>query len=102
MGIFDQIKSAFSSGDDVRESTAVEKAQQNPKLATEAAPAKATSAPSTPGANTYTVQSGDTLFKIAEELYGDGDEYEKIFDANREILESPDRIEPGQKLSIPK
>jgi nucleoid-associated protein YgaU len=99
VGIFDQIKSAFSSGDDVRESTAVEKAQQNPKLATEAAPAKATSAPST---NTYTVQSGDTLFKIAEELYGDGDEYEKIFDANREILESPDRIEPGQKLSIPK
>ena len=49
----------------------------------------------------YTVQSGDTLWSIAENAYGDGSKYSKIFDANHELLEQPDRIFPGQKLLIP-
>jgi len=49
----------------------------------------------------YTVQSGDTLWKIAQEMYGDGSKYMKIFDANSELLENPDRIFPGQELTIP-
>lgn len=50
---------------------------------------------------TYTVQSGDTLWKIAKEAYGSGGEYMKIFEANRDQLDNPDLIRPGQVLKIP-
>ena len=53
------------------------------------------------GERTYTVVSGDTLWRIAEREYGKGSEYMKIFEANTDILEHPDRIFPGQKLRIP-
>ncbi len=53
------------------------------------------------GDRTYTVQSGDTLWKIAEEMYGNGSNYMKIFEANSELLENPDHILPGQELLIP-
>ena len=51
--------------------------------------------------NFYTVQSGDTLGKIAKEHYGSAGKYTLIFEANRPMLENPDRIYPGQKLRIP-
>jgi nucleoid-associated protein YgaU len=47
------------------------------------------------------VKSGDTLSKIAKEEYGDGNAYMKIFEANKPMLSSPDKIYPGQKLRIP-
>ena len=50
---------------------------------------------------TYTVQSGDTLWAIAAEMYGSGGKYMKIFEANTNILENPDKIKPGQVLVIP-
>jgi nucleoid-associated protein YgaU len=50
---------------------------------------------------TYTVVSGDSLWKIAEAMYGNGAKYTKIFDANRDILDDPDKIFPGQVLKIP-
>jgi nucleoid-associated protein YgaU len=50
---------------------------------------------------TYTVQSGDTLWKISQEMYGSGSKYMKIFEANTPMLENPDRIFPGQVLNIP-
>jgi nucleoid-associated protein YgaU len=50
---------------------------------------------------TYTVASGDTLWKISEHMYGKGSLYMKIFEANTDLLEHPDRIFPGQKLRIP-
>ena len=90
MGIFEQIKSAFGK----TEEAPVDKPQP-------AAPSPAAPAPQDAAANTYTVQSGDTLWKIAEHQYGDGNEYQKIFEANRTLLESPDHILPGQELTIP-
>jgi len=53
------------------------------------------------GGRTYTVQPGDTLWKISQEMYGSGGKYMKIFEANTSILDNPDRIRPGQELSIP-
>jgi nucleoid-associated protein YgaU len=55
-----------------------------------------------PGATLYTVQSGDTLSKIAKAHYGDASKYPVIFEANRPLLEDPDKIYPGQVLRIPK
>jgi len=50
---------------------------------------------------TYTVQAGDTLWAIAEKMYGSGGKYMKIFEANTALLENPDKIFPGQELVIP-
>jgi len=58
-------------------------------------------APAAASGRNYTVQSGDTLWKIADEMYGNGSKYMKIFDANSDLLEHPDRIFPGQELTIP-
>lgn len=49
----------------------------------------------------YTVASGDTLSKISKQFYNDANQWQRIFDANRDILSNPDRIFPGQKLRIP-
>ena len=49
----------------------------------------------------YTIQSGDTLSKIAKEHYGDAGDYDKIFEANREVIGDPDKIYPGQQIRIP-
>ena len=54
-----------------------------------------------PAAKFYTVKSGDTLSKISKESYGDANQYTKIFEANRPMLKSPDKIYPGQTLRIP-
>ena len=43
----------------------------------------------------------DSVSKIAREIYGNADEWQRIFEANRDRIEDPDLIEPGQKLKIP-
>ncbi len=49
----------------------------------------------------YTVKSGDTLGKIAQEFYGAASKYTAIFEANQPMLGDPDKIFPGQTLRIP-
>ena len=49
----------------------------------------------------YTVKPGDTLSKISRQFYGDADEYMRIFYANRDKLNDPDKIQVGQQLVIP-
>ena len=49
----------------------------------------------------HTVQSGESLSKIAKHYYGDAMKYTAIFDANTDQLKSPDVIHPGQELIIP-
>lgn len=48
--------------------------------------------------NSYTVQSGDSLSKIGSKY---GVSWQKIFEANRDKIDDPDRIFPGQELNIP-
>ena len=48
-----------------------------------------------------TVRPGDTLYEIAQRVYNNGDLYYKIFKANPQVLDNPDRIEAGQRLRVP-
>jgi len=50
---------------------------------------------------TYTVKAGDSLSKIAKEELGDANAYTRIFEANRDQLDDPNKIKPGQVLKIP-
>ncbi|MCS4236920.1 LysM peptidoglycan-binding domain-containing protein [Stenotrophomonas rhizophila] len=50
---------------------------------------------------TYTVQKGDSLSKIAKQELGDANAWQKIFEANRDVLDDPDKIFPGQTLKLP-
>jgi len=60
-------------------------------------------APDAPDASeqTYTVQSGDNLSKIAKQFYGNANDWHLIFEANQDQLSDPDKIKPGQVLKIP-
>jgi nucleoid-associated protein YgaU len=74
---------------------AAEEAAPEPEAAAPAEPAPAPE----PAARTYTVESGDTLWAIAERFYGDGNKYQVIADASG--ISNPDLIHPGQVLTIP-
>jgi len=49
----------------------------------------------------HTVKGGESLSKIAKHYYGNAMKYPAIFEANRNILDNPDIIHPGQELVIP-
>ena len=95
------VLSAIPGIDHVGDDMVVASALPEPADPPATAPASPTAAAEEPEASTYTVVSGDTLWKIAERVYGNGSQYMKIFEANTDILEHPDRIFPGQKLVIP-
>jgi nucleoid-associated protein YgaU len=49
----------------------------------------------------HTVAAGDTLSAIAQEFYGDTNQWPRIFEANRDQINNPNLIYPGQKLRVP-
>lgn len=51
--------------------------------------------------NVVTVQEGFTLWAIAEDQFGDGVEFIRVYEANRELIRDPDLIYPGQVFAIP-
>ena len=53
------------------------------------------------GEQQYVVPKGDNLSKIAKNLLGDANAWKQIFEANRDVLDNPDKIFPGQTLKIP-
>jgi nucleoid-associated protein YgaU len=94
--VWNQIKAVDSSYSDLTCDLTVDTSLPSPQP--QAAAAAAGGAGS---AKTYTVKAGDTLSKIAKEIYGDANEYGKIFEANQDKLQSPDKIQVGQQLVIP-
>ena len=50
---------------------------------------------------TVIVQEGDSLSKIASIVYGNPSYYKRIFYANRDIMDNPDRLQSGLRLRIP-
>ncbi len=53
------------------------------------------------GEETYTIEKGDTLSKIAKEKLGHASAWKQIFEANRDVIDDPDRIFPGQVIKLP-
>ncbi|MEE4360269.1 MAG: peptidoglycan-binding protein LysM [Pseudomonadales bacterium] len=49
----------------------------------------------------YVIEKGDTLYGIAKKFYGNGMKYPQLFEANREVIQDPDKIYPGQSIRIP-
>lgn len=56
---------------------------------------------SEPEGEVYEIKSGDTLSGIAKRYYGDAMQYMRIFEANKGVIDDPDKIYPGQKIRIP-
>lgn len=69
--------------------------------ATASAASPSAAAPAQAKTTFYVVKSGDSLSKIAKQIYGDAGRYPEIFEANRPMLSDPDKIYPGQTLRIP-
>jgi 5'-nucleotidase len=66
------------------------------------APSHPADEPLTPiGGQVYTVQKGDTLYKLARQFYSDQARWRDIWEANRNRISDPDQIAVGMKLIIP-
>jgi len=89
---WDQIKLVNPAGDDITADISVD---------TSRAMGAAAGGGQGGGGQTYEVKSGDNLSKISKQFYGDANEYMRIFYANRDKLNDPDKIQVGQKLVIP-
>lgn len=53
------------------------------------------------GERSYTIEKGDTLSAIAQRAYGKAKYWRQIHEANRDEIEDPDRIFPGQVIRLP-
>lgn len=73
---------------------------------TRAEGAETSAAAAQPGAayagGTYEVRPGDSLSVISQRVYGSAARWREIYEANRDVLKSPDRVQAGTKLRIPR
>jgi len=91
--VWDQIKLVDPSASDL-----IADIQAPPAAAAAAASAAGASSAA---ARTYTVQAGDSLSKISKQFYGDANKYMKIFEANKDKLTDPNKVNVGTELRIP-
>lgn len=101
MGLFDFLKKGKE--EPAKQPTGTPRSTQMPGQQ----PQAASSSQQMPGAatnqDTYTVKSGDSLSKIAQQHYGNANAWTKIYNANKTTIgDNPDLIKPGQRLTIPK
>lgn len=97
--VWNQIKAVDPSYHDLTCDLTVDTSLPNPMQ--QQAAAAAAGAGGGTGGRTYKVQPGDSLSKIAKEFYGNSNEYNRIFEANRNQLSDPNQIKVGQELVIP-
>ncbi len=89
--VWNAIKAANPAYDDITADLTIDSSLPQP----------APPAPAAPDNQTYTVQPGDSLSKIAQNFYGHANQYMKIFEANKDQLDDPNKIQVGQVLVIP-
>jgi len=86
--LWNQIKAVNPAYDDITADITVDSTLPQP-------------APASAPKRTYKVQPGDSLSKIAKEFYGNASDYMRIFEANKDTLNDPNKIQIGQELVIP-
>jgi nucleoid-associated protein YgaU len=92
--IWDEIKLVNPNADDITaEFTVAQGAAQ--------AAAAGGGTRSNQGGQSYTVKAGDSLSKISQQFYGDAHQYMRIFYANKDKINDPNKIQPGMDLTIP-
>jgi nucleoid-associated protein YgaU len=77
-----------------------EKAINTPRT-TQPQQSSASSGQRQPQQREYIVKPGDSLSKIARQVYGSTSGWQKIYNANRDTIKDPDLIHPGQKIILP-
>lgn len=97
--VWNKIKAVDPSYSDLTCDLTVDSSLPTPQQAQ--AQSASAAAGGTTSTRTYKVQPGDNLSKIAKEFYGNANEYNKIFEANRDKLSDPNKIQVGQELKIP-
>jgi nucleoid-associated protein YgaU len=98
--VWDQIKLVDSSYSDLVCDLTINESQSQ----SQSRPQTMSAGASTSGGQAtrrYTVQSGDSLSKISKQFYGSANDYMKIFEANRNVLKDPNKVQAGQELVIP-
>ncbi len=97
--VWDAIKRVNPSADDITADFPVDTSlqQQQPRSQTQTQPQQQP----TSNVRLYTVKAGDTLSKISQHFYGSANDYLKIFEANKDQLTDPNKIQVGQELKIP-
>lgn len=93
---------AHAAASPILESPRLSAVVEAPPVLPEAAPVLTAEAPPQQQSTIdYTVKRGDSLWKIADRLLGDGARFREIFDLNRRVLDQPDFILPGTVLKVP-
>lgn len=90
-----------SPGPRVGAPAAVIEVSSSPAEPAEATPTAPARSQNRPPVRTYTVQKGDSLYRIAERFYGDGTQYKRLVEANADRISDPGHITAGIELVIP-
>jgi len=100
--VWNRIKAIDPGYPDLVADIDIDSSLPQPAPAHEAATAPLPASGAAPSQQDYEVAPGDSLSKIARRFYGDANQYKRIFEANRDQLQDPDRIRVGQRLRIPR
>ena len=77
-------------------------AEQSPRADFSGVSAMVDSSADMLGTDSYTIKRGDTLSAIAKSYYGEASAWKLVFEANREVIDDPDLIHPGQVIKLPR
>ena len=98
--LYDLVERALVNGSPQERDTGAQMQEKALALLGKSNPAVA-AASTSGGERVYTVEAGDSLAYIALQFYGNTNAYQRIFQANRDKLSSPEKIQIGQRLVIP-